>query len=189
MESLSSYKECIFSNGSYLEISDTSIIGKSNIFIGSENENIGADKTGSLNMMNNNLNDSVIGNINLGGKNGHTIESSSLNVKGVTIEGVVDGESVKEHSFVNIEGLSSINKINNIKKMVIYSEAILNTETGIDKVRELYVEGGIKIRNGSKINQEYVYGTFTLDVEVPDNETLTEGNYIKSKIFVGDIFK
>ena len=188
MEFLSNDKDCIFLNGSYLEIFNTSIIGKPNIFIGSEDKDLGDHKTGSLNIMNNNFNNSVIGNINLGGKNGHTIERSSLNVKGVTIEGVVDGEGVKEHSIVNIEGLSSINKINNIKKVVIYSEAILNTETGLDKVRELYVEGGIKIRNGSKINSEYIYGTFALDVEIPDNEALIEGNYIKSKRFVGEIY-
>ncbi len=188
MEFLSSDKDCIFLNGSYLEISNTSIIGKPNIFIGSENENLGADKTGSLNIMNNNLNDSVIGNIILGGKNGHTVETSALNVRGVTVEGTVDGENVKENSSVNIEGLSSINKLDNIKKVTINSDVILNTESGLDKVLELYVDGGIKIKNGSKINSEYIYGNFTLDIEVPDNETLIEGNYIKSKRFVGEIY-
>lgn len=86
MEFLANDKDCIFLNGSYLEISNVSIIGKPNIFIGSENEDLGDHKTGSLNIMNNNFNNSVIGNINLGGKNRHTIERSSLNVKGVTIE-------------------------------------------------------------------------------------------------------
>lgn len=188
IEFSSNDKDCIFLNGSYLEMTNTSIIGKPNIFIGSENEDLEYGRNGFLNIINNNLNNNAIGNINLGGKDGHTIEVASLEVKGVNIEGIVDGENVKERSVVNIAGLSMINKLDNIKKLVIYKEAELNIKEDLDTVRELYVEGAIRIKNGAKINVEHLYGTFAFDVEVPDNETLIEGNYIKSKIFVGDIY-
>lgn len=181
-------KDCIFLNGSYLEMTNTSIIGKPNIFIGSETEDLESGKKGSLNIINDSLNNGAIGNINLGGKDGHTVEVASLEVKGVNIEGIVDGKNVKERSYVNIAGSSMINKIDNIKRVVIYNEAELNIKEDLDTVRELYVEGEIKIKNGYKINVEHIYGTFGFDVEVPENEALIEGNYIKSKIFVGDIY-
>ena len=188
IEFSSNDKDCIFLNGNYLEIKNTSIIGKPNIFIGSEDKDVISDSSGSLNIINNNLNNNAIGNINLGGKNGHTVENSAISVKGVNIEGVIDGKNSKERSIVNIEDLSNVNKIQNIKKLNIYREATLNVKSDIENVRELYCEGEIKIKNGSKINAEYIYGTFSFDVEVPDNETIIEGNYIKSKKFVGDIF-
>lgn len=112
----------------------------------------------------------------------------SLYLYGVNIEGIVDGKNVKDQSVVDIVGLSMINKINNIKKLGVYAEAELNIKEDLEEVRELYAEGEIKIKNGAKINVEHLYGTFAFDVEVPDNETLIEGNYIKSKIFVGDIY-
>ncbi len=118
----------------------------------------------------------------------HRIESSSLYLYGVNIEGIVDGKNVKDQSVVDIVGLSMINKINNIKKLGVYAEAELNIKEDLEEVRELYAEGEIKIKNGAKINVEHLYGTFAFDVEVADNETLIEGNYIKSKIFVGDIY-
>lgn len=118
----------------------------------------------------------------------HTIEASSLYLYGVNIEGIVDGKNVKDKSVVDIAGLSMINKINNIKKLGVYAEAELNIKEDLEEVRELYAEGEIKIKNGAKINVEHLYGTFAFDVEVPENETLTEGNYIESKIFVGDIY-
>lgn len=118
----------------------------------------------------------------------HRIESSSLYLYGVNIEGIVDGKNVKDQSVVDIVGLSMINKINNIKKLGVYAEAELNIKEDLEEVRELYAEGEIKIKNGAKINVEHLYGTFAFDVEVPENETLTEGNYIESKIFVGDIY-
>ena len=188
MEFSSEDKDCIFLNGSYFEITNTPIIGKPNIFIGSEKEDLGYGKNGSLNIINNSLNKVSIGNISLGGKDGHTVEVASLEVKGVDIEGIIDGKNVKERSYVNIAGLSMINKIDNISRVVIYNEAELNIKEDLDTVRELYVEGELKIKNGSKINVEHLYGTFGFDVEVPEDETLIEGNYIKSKIFVGDIY-
>lgn len=188
MEFLSNDKDCIFLNGNYLEMTNTSIIGKPNIFIGSEKEDIEYGRNGSLNIINDNLNYGAIGNINLGGKDGHSVGSSSLYIDGVNIEGIVEGKNVKERSIVNIAGLSIINKIDNVKRVVIYREAEVNIKEGLDRVRELQVEGEIKIKNGSKINVEHLYGTFAFDVEVPDSETLIEGNYIKSKIFVGDIY-
>ena len=118
----------------------------------------------------------------------HRIESSSLYLYGVNIEGIVDGKNVKDQSVVDIVGLSMINKINNIKKLGVYAEAELNIKEYLEEVRELYAEGEIKIKNGAKINVEHLYGTFAFDVEVPENETLTERNYIESKIFVGDIY-
>ncbi len=188
IEFSSNDKDCIFLNGSYLEMTNTSIIGKPNIFIGSESEDIEYGRNGSLNIINNNLNNNAIGNINLGGKDGHTVKVSSLYVKGVNIEGIVEGENVEERSIVTIAGLSMINKIDNIKKLVVYKEGELSIKEDLDTVRELYVEGKIKIKNGAKINVEHLYGTFAFDVEVPENETLIEGNYIKSKVFVGDIY-
>nr|WP_317332338.1 S-layer homology domain-containing protein [uncultured Romboutsia sp.] len=187
IEFSSNDKDCIFLNGNYLEIKNTPIIGKPNIFIGSENEDVTSDTSGSLNIINDNLNNDAIGNINLGGKNGHTVEKSSVYIAGVTIDGVVDGKNAKEISVIDIGDLSNINKIQNVKKVNIYGEATLNIESDVENITEFYCNGGIKIKNGSKINAEYIYGTFSFDIEVPDNETIIEGNYLKSKKFVGEV--
>ena len=179
-------KDCIFLNGNYLETTNVQITGRPNIFIGAEDKDL--NTTGSLNIYNKNgFNSNPIGNINLGGKNGHTIDSVGVSIKGVNVEGTINGENVKDKSIIYVEGSSSVNNVKDIKKISVYDDVVLDIKGGLDNVRELYFEGTIRVKNGYEINSEYIYGTFTLDVDVPDNATLIEGNYVKGKNFVGNM--
>lgn len=187
MEFSSSDKDCIFLNGNLLKTKNVEIKGKPNVYVGSEDKNIDAGITGYLNISNDNLSNNPLGNINLGGKNGHTIEVGALNIKGVNVEGVISGNNVLGRANVSIEGSLSVNEIENINKLHVYDNVVLDVKGELKNILEFYFNGTIKLNNGSKFDVGYIYGNSILDIKVPDNSNLIEGTYIKSKNIVGDI--
>lgn len=187
MEFSSNDKDCIFLNGNLLKINNVEIKGIPNIFIGSEDKDIDPEITGSLYITNDRLSNNPLGNINLGGKNGHTIEMAGLKINGVNVEGIINGNNVLGLSNVYMEKSLSVNEIENINRLYAIDDMELDVKGRLKNVTELYSEGTIKVQNGSKIDVGYIYGTSTLDIELPDNGTLIEGTYIKSKRIVGNI--
>ena len=188
MEFSSNDKDCIFLNGNLFKINNTEIKGKPNVFIGSENKNLDQGITGYLDINNSKLSNNPIGNIHLGGKNGHTIEVASLNLKGINADGTISGENVSFQSVISIEDSLSINKIENIDKLYIYSDAVLDVEGGLKNIKELDCDNTlIRVKNGASIDAGYIYGSFMLDIKVSDDDNLIEGTYVKGKRIVGDV--
>lgn len=189
MEFYSSDKDCIFVNGNALETHNVEIKGRPNIFIGSEDKDIDPMKTGALYILNDKLSNNAIGNINLGGKNGHTIYTSSLLIRGVNVEGTISGKNVTGvMSSVSVENSSIVNSIENIYRLFVGGENTqLYIKGGLKNVLELYSDGTIKVNNGSTTDVGYIYGSTTLDIEVADNDKLIEGTYIRCKRNVEDI--
>ena len=188
MEFSSSDKDCIFLNGNLLQINNAEIKGKPNVFIGSEDKNLPQDITGYLKISNDKLSKNPLGNINLGGKNGHTINVASLTLRGVNIEGIISGDNVLERSNVLIENSLSVGKVENITKLNLYNDVVLDVQGGLENIFELHCdETMIKIKNGAKIDADYMYGVFVLDINLPDNDNLIEGTYVKCKRITGDV--
>ncbi len=188
MEFSSSDKDCIFLNGNLLQINNTQIKGKPNIFIGSEDKNLPQDITGYLKISNDKLSKNPLGNINLGGKNGHTINVASLTLRGVNVEGIISGDNVLARSNALIENSLSVGKVENITKLNLYNDVVLDVQGGLENIFELHCdETMIKIKNGANIDADYMYGVFVLDINVPDNDNLIEGTYVKGKRITGDV--
>ena len=180
-------KDCIFINEYSLELNNSEVIGEPNIFLGSEDKDIEGDTVAGLRILNDNPSTNSIGNITLGGKDNHTIENATVTLRGVNIEGIIDGSNTRTSSNVLIESSASLNKIKNVRKIDTYDHITLDIKDGLENIMELYVHGTIKLKNGSKINADYIYGSIILDVEEPSNGTLVEGNYIKSRKITGSI--
>ena len=188
MEFSSNDKDCIFLNGNLFKIDNTEIKGKPNVFIGSEDKNLDAEITGYLDINNDKLSNNPIGNINLGGKNGHTIEVASVYLKGVNVDGTISGGNTSSQSNIRIIGSLSINNIENIDKLQIYEDTVLDVKGGLKKIKEINSDDGlIKVKNGASIDAAYIYGSFMLDIKLSANENLIEGTYVKGKKILGDV--
>lgn len=188
MEFSSNDKDCIFLNGNLFKIDNTEIKGKPNVFIGSEDKNLDAEITGYLDINNDKLSNNPIGNINLGGKNGHTIEVASVYLKGVNVDGTISGGNTSSQSNIRIIGSLSINNIENIDKLQIYEDTVLDVKGELKKIKEINSDDGlIKVKNGASIDAAYMYGSFMLDIKLSDDENLIEGTYVKGKKILGDV--
>lgn len=180
-------KVCIFTNEYSLELTNSEVIGEPNIFLGSEDKDIDEGKGAALRIFNDNLSRNSIGNITLGGKDNHTIGQASVILKGINVEGVIDGSNTIGLSNVVVETSASLNKIKNVRKIDTYNDITLDIKGGLEDIMELYVYGTIKLKNGINIDADYIYGDMILDIEEPSGGVLKEGNYIKSRRIIGSV--
>ncbi len=185
LEFISSDKDCIFINGSIVNLKNTSILGYPNIYLGSKNENL-YDEKSMFKIYNDNKLNMEIENIYLGGYEGKTISTASVELKNVDIKGSVNGDNVIDRSYVTIIDNCTIPVIENILKIIIDDNANMNITDNIHNVREIYGDkSAITINDKSKIDIDYLYG----DIELYfDQNIVKTGNVITCKNFVGDVF-
>lgn len=185
LEFISSDKDCIFINGSIVNLKNTSILGYPNIYLGSKNENL-YDEKSTLTIYNDNKLNMEIENVYLGGYGGKTISTASIELQNVDINGFVDGDNVTDRSYVTIMDNCTIPVIKNILKIIIEDNSSMYITDNIHNVRELYGDkSSITINDKSKIDIDYLYG----DIELYfDKNIVKTGNVITCKNIVGDVF-
>lgn len=83
---------------------NSAILGNPNIYLGSKDNDLEYGDNGCLKILNNNVIESQISNIYLGGFGKHTVKSSSVELKNVELNGTINGENVIERSNVGFLG-------------------------------------------------------------------------------------
>lgn len=184
-EFTSKNKDCVFFNGAYIKMENSAILGNPNIYLGSKDNDLEYGDNGCLKILNNNVIESQISNIYLGGFGKHTVKSSSVELKNVELNGTINGENVIERSNVGFLGEVTVPAIKNVYKVIVYDNANLKIVDSISNVTEMYADKtAITLNEKSKIEADYLYG----DIQVLfDNNIAVVGNLITCKNIVGEL--
>lgn len=176
-------KDCFFVNGNRLELRNTSILGYPNIYVGSAHENV---ETGNFVMQNDQVEHNEINDLFLGGYDGHTVGSSSVELYNVSLNGSIYGDNTAERSYATLSGKTELSSINNVYRIFLEDRSTCYLKHGIHNAADIYVSNSkVILGKDSLVTAKYIYGS--LEVGFDDQAPGTRPMF-KCINMLGDVF-